>query len=180
MYTLTLIFLAALISKMGAVDPQSEGFGAVLVVVLFGSLALGAAISIFGIDPFAKKQPAEEEEEAEAAVGDEEAEGFVPKEVALIEGKTSRVASRLSETMDRAPQDKTGGPESEQSLAVRLREQETAGLMASAPLMDFEGSYDEVVTRLEKLSDLREKELINDESFENQVNILNKQLEMTL
>ena len=179
MYTLTLIFLAALISKMGAVDPQSEGFGAVLVVVLFGSLALGAAISIFGTDPFAKKQP-EEEEEAEAAVGDEEAEGFVPKEVALIEGKTSRVASRLSETMDRAPQDKTGGPESEQSLAVRLREQETAGLMASSPLMDFEGSYDEVVTRLEKLSDLREKELINDESFENQVNILNKQLEMTL
>ena len=52
MYTITVIFLAALIVKSNTVSNDDPVFGALLMFTIFGGLTLGLAISIYGTDPF--------------------------------------------------------------------------------------------------------------------------------
>ena len=52
MYTITVIFLAALMVKSNAVSNDNPVFAAFIMTTLFGGLGLGLLISIYGTDPF--------------------------------------------------------------------------------------------------------------------------------
>jgi len=153
MYTLTLIFLAALVSKVGAVGNNDDAFGAVLITILVGSLLLGLFISIVGVD-FLDKAPAEEVES--------------PKDAEKRLG--ARVQKQRGTSVDR--------PVKEVDVENALPEE--TDISTLNPLKEGDKDYEKCVARLEKLGDLKEKGLITPESFESQVTILNEKLEKAL
>ena len=55
MYTITVIFLAALVVKPNTVSSDDPAFAALLMTTLFGGLGMGLLVSVYGTDPFNAK-----------------------------------------------------------------------------------------------------------------------------
>jgi len=159
MYTLVLLFIAALLAKMGAVNSTSPTFAAILMTLIFGALALGLWFSIVGTDPVGYFN---------GTLGDGKDEDKMDASNAPVK---SRLASRSTASVDRPLKEVDVESSITANAAQREAEKETE---------NFTGSFEQVVARLEKLGQLEKQGVITKESFDKQVAILNTQLEESL
>ena len=149
MYTLTAMFLCALLVKLGAVSSENGTFAALLIILLIGSLALGLVISVLGPTYFKRFG---------GNMGAGQGAQAAKPELAPNGDLESKKELRLS------------------SLDRPAKEADVVHLVSEN--IEEEKQYQQTLSRLNTIGELKGKGLLLDENFDAQVSILNKQLKI--